>query len=288
MNTPTGAHTVSVVIPTVRRGSLAETEAALAAQTRAPDEVIVVEDGDRQGPSWARNEGVRQARGDVVAFTDDDCVPGTDWLERFLTALDGHRASMVSSHYREVDPFLQEIRERRRFPAGEEVNPTGFVGVGGNVLFTRSCLEECRERDGFIFNPVFGSYASEDIELAWRLRRRGHRLVFIPNVVTHLRRVTPAAYLRHQFNRGIGLGILYRIRKRTGGQDMPDRSLLWGDGTKRSLVCRVLAILWKKAVGPFDRRSFSTAGRFAAFWLGEKAQSLGFLYALLARKGGRV
>ena len=53
-------HVVSVVIPMVNRRSLERTLEVLKAQTRPPDAVVVVEDTDRRGPSWGRNEGIRR------------------------------------------------------------------------------------------------------------------------------------------------------------------------------------------------------------------------------------
>ena len=77
-------HVVSVVIPTVKRNSLRRCLEALKKQNRLPDEVIVIEDKKRLGPSWARNKGIMKAKGDLIAFTDDDCVPPKDWLERLV------------------------------------------------------------------------------------------------------------------------------------------------------------------------------------------------------------
>lgn len=54
-------HIVSVVIPTIGRSTLARCRAALAEQTRSPDEIITVMDRDRRGAAWARNDGLRQA-----------------------------------------------------------------------------------------------------------------------------------------------------------------------------------------------------------------------------------
>ncbi len=72
---------ISVVVPTRNRPELLrECVAALEAQT-VPVEIVVVEDTEGLGPAWARNEGMRRARGEVVCFTDDDCEPSRGWVE---------------------------------------------------------------------------------------------------------------------------------------------------------------------------------------------------------------
>ena len=56
-------HTVSVVIATLGRDTLALCREALEKQTRPPDEVVVVFDRERRGPAWGRNEGIARATG---------------------------------------------------------------------------------------------------------------------------------------------------------------------------------------------------------------------------------
>lgn len=96
---------ISVVVPThARPARLQRLLGALREQRFSTQEfeVIVVDDGSptdarpepqwfsknlhllrqkRQGPAAARNHGVRHARGSLIAFTDDDCLPDPQWLD---------------------------------------------------------------------------------------------------------------------------------------------------------------------------------------------------------------
>ncbi|MCG6534401.1 MAG: glycosyltransferase family 2 protein [Syntrophales bacterium LBB04] len=95
---------ISVVIITFNRAQmLADVLASLTEQKRLPDEVVVVDNNSRddtkqvalsfkdrlnikyvfegkQGVSFARNTGIANASGDIIAFIDDDCVAQKEWL----------------------------------------------------------------------------------------------------------------------------------------------------------------------------------------------------------------
>jgi glycosyltransferase involved in cell wall biosynthesis len=276
---------VSVVIPTLGRPTIEETRKALAAQTRPPDEVIVVLDSERRGEVWARNEGIRRSRGDVIASTDDDCVPPPDWLERLLLAIDRHDAAGAGGTFRETDPLLAGKRGRRRFPSEECVDgPEGWVGNTGNVAYLRAWLEDLERRDGWVFDPSFESGC--DVHLAWRLRRNGARLVFVPNEVTHLRRVTPSQYFSNQCYRGTGIGRLHLAQRRSGGNVMPvQRSLLWPQDGGRPKWARAA---WRKLLGPFDAGGFHTLRDFAVYWIGEKCEAAAFARVLASERLSRA
>ncbi|WP_214465633.1 glycosyltransferase family 2 protein [Microbacterium flavescens] len=100
--------TVSVVIPAKDDAELlARCLAALAAQTRRPDEVVVVDNGSSDGTARvARDAGARTllcpekgipaasaagydaATGDLVLRLDADCVPAAEWVERVVAAFE--------------------------------------------------------------------------------------------------------------------------------------------------------------------------------------------------------
>ena len=276
-------HEVSVIIPTLGRPTLARCRAALEGQTRPADEIIVVVDDDRRGAAWARNAGLRQAKGDLIAFIDDDAIAPPDWLERLIRALARHAAVVAGGTYRETDPLLDAIRRRHPMPLDEQLDPGGLVGNAGNIIFVRTWLDACLAQDGYVFNPIF-QWPGEDWELIWRLRKRGATMVYVPNPVVHLRRASLWDHGRHSFYRGAGIALLYRLLRSDPGSVIVQDSLLWGqDGRK----CRPR---WGKAlgetlIGPFDLKAFVSTRHFWAYWIGEKCRAMGFLWGLACSHG---
>lgn len=276
-------HVVTVVIPTLGRGSIARTLEALERQSRPADEVLQIVDHERRGVAWGRNEGIRRARGDLVAFTDDDCIPGPQWLATLIDAVDRHDADGAGGNLRESDPLLRAIQQGRRSkPDAEQADDAGLVGTGGNIIFRRRCLDATAARDGFVYNESFRT--AEDWELVYHLRSRGARLVYVPFEVDHLRTAGAWSYLRYQYARGIGIAALYLDQKRLGGSISPHESLLWGGGARRSGP-RWAAIVWHKIVGPFNWKAFDRRRNYALFWVGQKVQGLGFIWGLIRVRG---
>lgn len=271
-------HVVSVIIPTVGRDTLAQCQAALTKQTRPPDEVIVIVDHDRRGAAWARNEGIRRAKGDILAFTDDDTIPSDDWLERLVLALDRHQAVAAGGALQETDPLLNAIRSLKPLPDRETVDAEGLVGGTGNIAFMRTWLDDLQAQDGYVFNERF-TPCGEDWELIWRLRRRGATMVYVPNPVIHLRRATWWQHCRHRFQRGVGIAKLFHLQRSVQTDVIVQDSLLWGKGGKKARP-QWFAALWLHAVGPFNVHEFHGAREFALYWIGEKFRAAGFLWGL--------
>ncbi|MEK9137835.1 MAG: glycosyltransferase family 2 protein [Bacteroidota bacterium] len=273
-------HIVSVIIPTIGRESIARTREALERQTRPPDEMIEVVDKERRGVSWARNEGIRRAAGDLIAVTDDDCIPPPDWLERLIKAIDTYDAAVAGGTFDEPDPLLGAIRARRKWPNLEQVDETGIVGNGGNIMYRRAWLETLQREDGYIFHEGFKTLTGEDWELVWRLRKRNAIFVYVPNSVVHTKSVTPISFLQLQFTRGMRVALLYKMQRRSKSPLPFQESLIW-DHSGLTKAKNWLKAFLLKALGPFGMRGFKEKKHFWLFWLGEKLQSVGFLWGLL-------
>ena len=185
---------VSVVVPTYRRPDrLDRCLAALVSQRYAPPdyEVVIADDADdpetrrqvegwaarspaairyvgvagRRGPAAARNLGWRSARGPVIAFTDDDCLPGPDWLASGLAALDDGAEAATG---RVVVPLPDRPTDYERDAAG--LASAEFVTAN---LF---CRCEALEAVGG-FDERFAVAWREDSDLHFALLERGGGIV---------------------------------------------------------------------------------------------------------------
>lgn len=185
---------VTVVIATLRREDrLAAALEALEAQTLAPEryEVVVVraegigEEGlavappglevrflrsPEAGAAAQRNLGWRSGSGGLVAFTDDDCRPAPDWLERLLAARDGD-ATMLQGRT-EPDPL--ERGSLRGYARSVTVTKLDPWAPTCNMAYPRALLERVGG-----FDESFGGAWGEDTDLALRAIEAGGRQVFV-------------------------------------------------------------------------------------------------------------
>jgi glycosyltransferase involved in cell wall biosynthesis len=212
---------VSVVVP-VRNGAarLPALLQALAAQTLDERlfEVIVVDDASSDGTAEiasrsgvglircamrrgdaARNAGIRSARGTVIAFTDDDCVPAEDWLERGLHALDASGAEFLAGHVHVLlsdSPSTAALLDFARHLDQERcVRQHGF-GLTANLWVRR----ELFARVGLFNERLVGG---GDREFGLRARATSARLVYAPDVrVSHPSRSRARALAKKAFRVG--------------------------------------------------------------------------------------
>lgn len=222
---------VSVVIPTFQRPDLLERCLnALAAQCLSEQyEVIVADDaasdatGDQvsrlverftangarlryvavrgsHGPAATRNTGWRAAEGDVIAFTDDDCLPDPNWLAAGVRAIEAGADAVTG---RTIVPLSAEPpTDFQRDTA--QLSQAEFITA--NCFCRRSVLAALGG-----FDERFTAAWREDSDLHFSLLREGYRVVAAPDaVVVHPARSAPWGVSLRQQRKSQFNALLYK------------------------------------------------------------------------------
>lgn len=228
---------VSVVVVTMGGSRLLERGLdALAAGSIRPLEVVLVDQSgagacvglderlDRariqlhrlaiepMGVSRARNLGAAAARGEYLAFTDDDCVPATDWLEKLLAAASAAQAQAATGRVLALNEGIPgavavSLRTDPRaavYRPGEEAYPWD-VGTGGNLLIERRRFGELGGFDEAL-GPGAPFRAAEDVELIERLLTGGAVVAYEPGAVVYHEMKPLRQVLRRSYPYGYGMG----------------------------------------------------------------------------------
>ncbi|MFL5832428.1 MAG: glycosyltransferase [Solirubrobacterales bacterium] len=196
---------VSVVVPTCGRPeALARCRAALEGQS-VPVEVVVVEDVEGRGPAWARNEGARRAKGEVVCFTDDDCEPESGWAEALASPVLAGEAEATTGPVRmgdgatAADKAWEAIVNYLQLRAAAPGTASPGFAVTANLAATRSLLERLP------FDESFPAAAGEDRDWGERAAREGDSPRFVPEaIVEHETGMKIGGFLRQQYRYGKG------------------------------------------------------------------------------------
>jgi cellulose synthase/poly-beta-1,6-N-acetylglucosamine synthase-like glycosyltransferase len=217
---------ISVVIPAYNaEKTLATCLQALHQQSFPADEVIVVDDGSsdntaqvarregalvisqpNQGPAAARNTGINACHGDLVLFTDSDCVPEGTWVERMarplVAGVDGVKGAYRTRQTQPVARLVQcEFEERYELLKRHQY--IDFVD-GHAAAFRIAAVQEVG-----CFDP--GLTENEDVDLSYRLSAAGKRMVFAPDaVVYHSHPHSYSSYFRLKTGRGYWRMLVYR------------------------------------------------------------------------------
>jgi glycosyltransferase involved in cell wall biosynthesis len=229
----------SIIVPTYNRpdqllwclGAIAE-----LCYPRAGFEVIVVNDGgaippepalaglaeqmqltvlaqERAGPACARNRGVERARGEYLAFTDDDCAPMPEWLAALEEALRRVPGAMIGGHTvnvldgnlcSEASQLLSDYLYG--YFNGPFDRGTNFF-MSNNLAISARAFRELRGFDSSLGRP-----SAEDRELCARWRLAGGRFHYAPDaVVRHAHALTLRAFAQQHFAYGRG-AYQFRVR----------------------------------------------------------------------------
>ena len=219
-----------LIITRNRAGDLVECLDALVKQTKKPFEIVIVDNNSKDdtakkiklyskllpikyiflkktGISISRNTAVNKAQGDIVCFTDDDCVPPADWLKSIEDHFIKYDSDVVmgcglnfypNNLYAIIEQFnyetwlknaIQNLNVKTKISDGKIIDTkiTSFK----KKVFRKVSFSENLQQD-------------EDLELGTQLMRTGAKILYDPKIKTYHKNSNTCRFLIHRnFYRGV-------------------------------------------------------------------------------------
>lgn len=290
---------LTVIIPTNRRPDiLAPCLRALAQQQMAFDrfEVLVINDGathdlhplaescrrdglqvrvidvPQGGPGPARNRGAAEARGSLLAFTDDDCLPEPQWLTALWDAATRHPEALLGGS------VVNVLTHRPASEASQVLVSFLYAWYNRDPLNARFFTSNniAARRDVFLarggFDTRFVLSAGEDRDLCARWREQGGRLVYVAEArIGHAHDLSVGKFWRQHFKYGRGAAMYWTARQPEAGTDGPQRQQI-----EVEPLAFYRQLLWYPLANQRWPGALLVAGLVA---LSQVANALGFLSA---------
>lgn len=177
---------------------------------------LVVE--KKKGLNVARNTGIKKGNGEIVAFTDSDCIVPSNWVTKIVENFKNPQVSCVGGSAKALNSdFVSQyadnsiVRLMPFFTKREEldkVKPFFRHPAGCNMAYRKKVAEEI----GYFDENI--QYGFDEVEFADRVCKAGYKMVLDPNVlVWHKHRSTLGEFLKQNFQYGRGSGLVLRRNK---------------------------------------------------------------------------
>lgn len=252
--------TSSLIIITLNRAALIpRTLSALSRQSRAIDEILVIDNGPsvdtchvvrafegklplryvaepQRGYGYARNRGLAEARGDLIYFLDDDCVPAPDWADVLWRVLESGLADLAGGSR---TPGQRGLAARLEYLStdGPVLSPAIKAGPARHLSTSNLIMRrEVAEKTG-CFDAALAM--CEDRDFTARARKLGFELRYEPGArVTHYPAIHGVSqYLAKMRHYGTGTSQYFR----RSGADEPLAHMFPASPAARLILLPALA-----------------------------------------------
>ncbi len=170
------------------------------------------------GPAAARNAGAQQAQGELLAFTDDDCMPARNWLSGFAHHLAQVPDAMVGGRSLNALPenlystasqaLIDYLYSYYSDPQKE------MFFASNNIALSRSLYSSVGG-----FDTAFPLAAAEDRELCDRWQQQGYSMCYAPEVtLRHAHHLSLKSFWRQHFGYGRGAFCFHQLRAQRNHQ----------------------------------------------------------------------
>lgn len=234
---------ISVVMPVYNEeATIIDTLRAIYRNTVLPEEVIVADGGStdktvqlvkenfpqviivdnpRKHAAAGRNVGIKRAKGDIIAFTDGDCIVAEDWIEAIVKAFEEHDIDglggkvLIAPPVNRIEAYWGNLAWNLIMNFGDtsyvvDTCTLNDAFVTANCAYKRKLLVQLKG-----FSNWFANNA-EDVDLCWRAVSAGAKLMYIPDVRIYAHNVTTIRGVAEKsFRNGYSSS---KLQKRYGGK----------------------------------------------------------------------
>ena len=183
-----------------------------------------------QNIALARNKAVENAKGNFIAFIDDDEFPINTWLLKLYNVLRNHQADgtlgPVRPHFPNNTPtwlIKSKLCERREFTTGTLLH-WGQTRTG-NALLSKRLFDD----KSFWFDPAYGRTGGEDTMFFKKHHENGKRFVWCNEAIAYetipFERWSKVFYLRKNLRIGCGVGEALRKQENEFNDSSEQRGL---------------------------------------------------------------
>lgn len=225
---------ISVIIPTIGRASLKKCLNSLLNQELMPDEIIVVNNSKdkaesllrlprvryiyekKSGPGFARNRGIKEAKNDILAFIDDDCLADKNWLKNLKSFFIKNKNSIVIGENKNglknnlfscVEYFDEQIFFKKDFYlVGNQI--VSFWLDSKNFIISKKLIKKKK----LFFRNL--KIMAEDLDFSLQANSKKINILYCQKAkVYHFARKDILAHFRREAGKGLAAKELFSIWK---------------------------------------------------------------------------
>ena len=222
-----------------------------------------------RGVSNARNRGIAESRGEILAFLDADCIVETQWLTELVRPFEDPGVGGVGGNLEHAPPTNAAERQAVRLLGDWQrfaFDSDPAYPITANAAYRRDVLERIGP-----FDPHMTR--AQDVELGLRFQERsGRRLAFAERATArHRNRSTQLGFFRQQLGWAYGAGLVGVKYEAMGGNPVK-----WPDAREVTRTARGLAIVLWAGIRRRGRRRWIEDAWFdllrqIAWWIGVRA-----------------
>ena len=195
------------------------------------DFIRLVEVPDSKSPGHARNAALKEIKGDYILFTDGDCAPHKDWIDRMMEPFSkdpeigmvgGEIYTLRTDDNNDTEAYCEQAgflsigdrvgkKEGGYYPEIKKDLPHEVNGSQTCPFFATANLAVSKKAAESAGMEFWHEPTGEDVDFNLRILKNGFKLYFQPSaIVDHMHRATPKLFYKQLYGYGFGHPLLIK------------------------------------------------------------------------------